>query len=81
MQSDNGKEFANQKFENYLSKINIKFINGRPYHPQNQGSVEAFNKYIHNALIIVKDHNKNKFNLEEALQDFLFIIIQKSITL
>ena len=81
MQSDNGKEFANQKVENYLSKNNIKFIHGRPHHPQSQGSVEAFNKYIQNALINAKDHNKDKFNLEEVLQDFLFIIIQKSIAL
>ena len=63
LQSDNGKEFVNQKVENYLSKNNIKFIHGRPYYPQSQGSVEAFNKYIQNALISAKDHNKDKFNL------------------
>ena len=71
LQSDNRKEFVNQKVENYLSKNNIKFIHGRPYHPQSQGSVEAFNKYNQNALISAKDHNKDKFNLEEVLQDFL----------
>ena len=71
MQSDNERESVNQKDENYLSKNNIKFINGRPYHPQSQGSVETFNKYIQNALISAKDHNKYKFNLEEVLQDFL----------
>ena len=52
-------------------KTTKKFIHGRPYHPQSQGSVEAFNKYIQNALISAKDHNKDKFNLEEVLQDFL----------
>ena len=46
LQSDNKKEFVNQKVENYLSKNNIKFIHRRPYHPQSQGSDEAFNKYI-----------------------------------
>ena len=51
LQSDNEKEFVNQEVENYLSKNNIKFIHGRPYHPQSQGSVEAFNKNIQNALI------------------------------
>ena len=72
LQSDNRKEFVNQKVENYLSKNNIKFIHGRPYHPQIQVSVEAFIKYIQSALISAKDHNKVKFNLEEVLQD-LFI--------
>ena len=52
-------------------KNNIKFIHGRPYYPQSQGSVDAFNKYIQNVLISAKDHNKDKFNLEEVLQDFL----------
>ena len=70
MQSDNGKKFVNQKVENYLSKNNIKFIHGRPYHLQSQGSVEAFNKYIQNGLISAKDHNKDKFNLEEVLPNF-----------
>ena len=54
-----------------IYKKNIKFIHGRSYHPQSQGSVEAFNKYIQNALISANDQNKDQFNLEEVLQDFL----------
>ena len=49
----------------------IKFIHGRPYHPQSQGSVEVFNKYIQNALISAKDHQKGEFDLDEAVSDFL----------
>ena len=49
----------------------IKFIHGRPYHPQNQGSVEAFNKYTQNALISAKDHQKDEFDLDEAISNFL----------
>ena len=52
-------------------KNKINFINGRPYHPQSQGSVETFSKYIQNALISAKNHNKDKFNIWEVLQDFL----------
>ena len=48
----------------------IKFIHGRPYHPQSQGSIEAFNKYIQNALISAKDHQKDEFDLvrQSAMQ-------------
>lgn len=40
VQSDNGKEFANSIFTNYLSDQNITFKRERPRHPQNQGQVE-----------------------------------------
>ena len=54
-----------------IYKVNkIKFIHERPYHPQSQGSVEAFNKYIQNALISAKDHQKDEFDLDEAVNDF-----------
>ena len=49
--------------------LKIKFIHGRPYHPQSQGSVETFN--IQNALIIAKDHQKEEFELDEAVSVFL----------
>ena len=49
----------------------IKFIHGRPYHPQSQGSVEAFNKYIQNTLISAKDHQKEEFDLDGTVIDFL----------
>ena len=55
----------------------IKFIHGWPYHPQSQGSVEAFNKYIQNALISAKDHQKYEFDLDEAVSDFYYTITQK----
>ena len=36
--------------ENNLEAKNIKFIHGKPYHPENQGAVEAFNKTVQNYL-------------------------------
>ena len=72
LQSDNGKEFVNDTITNYYFKANkIKYIHGRPYHPQSQGSVEAFNKYIQNALISAKDHQKDEFDLDEAVSNLL----------
>ena len=51
-----------------------KIINRRPHHSQSRGSVEAFNKYIQNALISGKDHQKDEFDLDEAVSDFFAIL-------
>ena len=58
-----------------IYKVNkIKFIHGRPYHSQNQGSVEAFNKYIQNALISAKDHQKDEFDYDDGVSYFFLNI-------
>ena len=49
----------------------LKFINEKPYHPQSQRSVEVFDKYIQNAIISVNDHQKEEFDLDEAVSYFL----------
>ena len=41
---------------------------------------QAFNKYIHNALFCAKDHQKEEFDLDEAVSDFCNLITQKIIT-
>ena len=43
---DNGKKFVNKLFDEYYEVNKIKIIRGRPYHPQSQGVVEAYNKEI-----------------------------------
>ena len=48
----------------------IKFINRRHYHPQSQRSVEAFNNYT-DALICAKGHQKEEFDLDGTVSDFL----------
>ena len=55
LQSDNGGEFKNSLLEQYWSKVNVRQIFGSPYHPQSQGSVEAFNRTIQDFLISAKD--------------------------
>ena len=51
--------------------LKMKFINGRPYHLQIQGSVDTYNKYIRNALISAKDHKKEEFAIDATVIDFL----------
>ena len=54
--------------------IELKFINGRPYHPQSQGSVDAFNNNIKNVQISAKDHQRGEFDLDGTVNDFFNII-------
>jgi len=46
VQTDNGKEFANQLLTAYLNSEHVSFVRGRPRHPQNQGQVERLNQTI-----------------------------------
>jgi len=50
LQCDNGKEFVNQNVLNLLESLEAKMINGSPYHPQTQGSVERFHRTSMTAL-------------------------------
>ena len=57
------KEFCKQK--------KIKQIFGTPYNLQHQGAVEAFNRTVQDFLTMVKDHQREKYNIEDCLSDFL----------
>jgi len=43
-------EFCSQKTQDFATKNNIKWIFGRPYHPQSQGCVERVNGTIKRML-------------------------------
>jgi len=70
LQTDNGKEFYGE-FGEYLKRNNIKHVRGRPYHPQSQGSVEAFNKTLKIEISDMFRRNSKSFDIEQALKDFL----------
>lgn len=44
--SDNGSGFTGKVLESYLNFHEIPHIFGKPFHPQTQGKVEAFNKKL-----------------------------------
>ena len=52
LQSDNGKEFKNIDLAKMIRELwpGCKIVNGRPRHPQSQGSVERVNKEIKKVL-------------------------------
>ena len=46
LHSDQGREFVNGIGKFILTDLGFKFIQGRGYHPQSQGSVERTNKFL-----------------------------------
>ena len=71
IQADNGLEFKGE-FDKLLNSKFIKHVKGRPYHPESQGSVESFNKFIKEKLreLLSKSQEK-KPSLQEAVDSFL----------
>ena len=55
----------------FYKQKNIKQIFETPYNPQHQGDVEAFNQTVKDFLTMIKDHQKEKYNIEECLRNFL----------
>ena len=71
MQSDNGGEFSSREFKQFLLKQNIDQKFGPPYRPKCQGAVESLNKTIQKFLEMTKYHKKDKYDLEDCVNDFL----------
>ena len=80
LHTDNGAEFKNKLIKSYWEGKGINFVNGTPGHPQSQGAIETFNKTVQNFLILAKDAQKDKFNLEHSIPDFLMYYNQRKHT-
>jgi len=58
LQSDNGREFTAKVIYELLGLWkDIHVVNGRPRHPQSQGSVENANKTLKNAISVWMEEN------------------------
>ena len=44
--SDNGTKFKNQLIDKVLQQLGIECIFSAPYHPQSNGKLEVFHKYL-----------------------------------
>ena len=49
--SDNGMEFKNQTFDRVMMDLGIKRIFSAPYHPQSNGKLETFHKFLKPTLM------------------------------
>ena len=50
MLSDNRTEFKNQLMDNVLQHLGVDHIFSAPYHPQSNGKIEVFHKYLKPSL-------------------------------
>jgi len=64
--TDQGRQFESVQFKSLCNKYNIKKIRTTPYHPQGNGKVEIFNRFLKETLR-TKCNNTNWLNfLEET---------------
>ena len=58
LQSDNGGEFTSNVLEKLMSELRVDTWHGRGHHPQSQGSVENWNKFlIHKLGYLLRQHD------------------------
>ena len=62
--SDNGKQFVSREIEAFLSSLSIAHSRTALYHPQSNGAVERFNRYLTDQLRIARIEGRT---VEEAL--------------
>jgi len=51
--SDNGSGFISDELAKYLKIHGIRYIFGKPYHPQTQGKIERFNRRIKEGICLL----------------------------
>ena len=66
--TDNGREFKNKLFNDYMEENKIQYVHGLPYKPHSQGVCEIVHKTIKVGLMVKKLENKNKFVIKDALE-------------
>ena len=67
--SDNGSCYIAADLKEYLKRVGVKHIHGRPQHPQTQGKIERYHRSMKN--VVKLDHYYCPEELTQALSKFV----------
>lgn len=67
--SDNGSCYISHELAEYLEDKDMKHVRGRPLHPQTQGKIERYHRYMKS--IVKLDNYFSPGQLEEKIKEFV----------
>ena len=62
--SDQGSHFMNRTVRALTEELQVQYQKGTPYHPRENGTVEAFNKILETLLTKVSNANCDDWDLK-----------------